>query len=285
MYGPGFGPSLPPQTQAQAPHPHGYYRPPNAAHAAALPQLATAHRAVAASAAAAAAYGYQPHAGSVAARVTPREAGMSAVEETYAQLADRTKARLGVPALGGGMASLGKAFIDHSGPHMLSAAQTGIKHTSPAHVLGDGSHDDIRTYMGAEAAAKLDAALSLSGTPASFGLDDTQFRAYHQASMAQALALEGATNPDLDMLLSATAPFSASQNMIRRAMAAQAQLRPINMTPSRWLWSGPAWRESVPVPTMSMYGSPPGGITPAMEAHMLEITCGADQGPMLMEPY
>jgi hypothetical protein len=217
--------------------------------------------------------------------MTPREAGMSAVEEKYAQMGDRAKAALGVPALGGGMASLGKAYMDHSGKEFLSAATTGIKHTSAAVALSDASHDDIRTYMGEEAASKLDAALSLSGTPAAFSLNDTQARAYHQAAMAQSMALEGSVDPDLDMLLGASAPFLGTQSMIRRAMQAQASLRSINPTPTRWMWQGPAWRDSVSMPTMSPYGPQQSAITPAMETYMLEITCGADQGPILIEPY
>jgi hypothetical protein len=210
---------------------------------------------------------------------------MSAVEETYAQMSDRVKSNLGVPGLGGGMASLGKAYMPHTGKEFLSAATSGIKHTGSAMALSDGSHDDIRTYMGEEAANKLDAALSLSGTPAAFSLNDTQARAYHQTAIAQSLALEGAVDPDLDMLLSATAPFSATRGYITRAMRAQASMMPINVTPSRWQWQGPAWRDSVPMPTMGAMGPQNGQITPAMEDYYLSITCGADQGPILIEPY
>ena len=217
--------------------------------------------------------------------LSAREHGMSPYEVSRVAMADQAKAALGVMGLGGAITSLGKVYIPHQGPEMLSAAQTGIKHTSPAMPLVDQSHADLHAYLGAETAGKLDAALSLSGTPASFHLNDTQHLQAHRAALATQLALEGNPNPDIMMLMSATAPFTASRGMIQNALRAQAELSyPTTDVPRRWMWASPAWRQSVPMPVLGANG-PQFGITPAQEDYMMSITCGADVGPIRVEPY
>ena len=292
-----------PMYQSRLP-PSAYPSLPSTQHTA-FPTLDTARQAMRHSAAAAASYGYQaPSRAAVSATpamrmggvhpgmhappppaLSAREHGMSPFELQRATLADQAKRAIGVPGLGGGLATLGKAYIPHQGREMLSASQTSIKHTSPALALVDQSHEDMHAYLGAETAGKLDAALSLSGTPAAFHLNDTQHMQAHRAALATQLALEHSSEPDLDLLMSATAGFTATQSMIRNSLRAQASLMATNEAPTRWMWNGPMWRMATPMPTVGAYGAGLGSITPGLEDYMLSITCGADQGPILIEPY
>lgn len=196
----------------------------------------------------------------------------AAVEAQY----QRALAATGASALGTTAGQLPQVI--HSGPensrHLVHLSQTSIGNTHTGN-LQDAFHDstDQLALLAPDDAMKLNKALSLSGTPSSFLADDDTESKRKTAAIVHAMLMTSRVEPKLEDVMATTSPFIATKALIQRSLAAQASVdRPIVRAPMRWLYSAPAWRQSVPVPTMSPIL--PDGITPGQEFYMEQIQCG-----------
>jgi hypothetical protein len=172
-------------------------------------------------------------------------------------------------------------IYESSGPTLAYAAQTPVRGAA-INAFSDGN----LALIDPEGAAKLDRALS-PNVPAVWAMDEKTADDRKKAELMKAMMLNGAVDPSLDDIMSASAPYVANAAMARRALLAQSSLdRNMIMEPAlRFLYQAPLYRPAVVTPTMSPMVADTNGLTPGQENYLMSINCANDGLPMTQEPY
>jgi hypothetical protein len=157
-----------------------------------------------------------------------------------------------------------------TGGTMAHSMKTNMKVAALQTAFDDG---DLAMYD-PEGAAQLDKALSLTGLPETFRMDDVAYEARKNAEILRTLELTGAADPSLEQVLASGTPFLATQSLLKRAVDAQGAIDRMGIiaTPQRFLYSNPGYRQATPAPTMSPVVTE-GTITPGQEYYLMQTGC------------
>lgn len=192
-------------------------------------------------------------------------------------------ARAGTRDLTDGTGKLPQVVAKTNGPSNV--------HMAPTAIRGGNVHTDFtdsgsqHALLDPEGNAKLNRAMSLSGTPALFHANDADQNKHKRNEIFKAMMLNGRVDPDVDDVLSASAPFVATSNMLRRAVQAQNAVdrETIIQTPLRFLYQSPLYRPTVPTPPISpVVGD---NITPGQAYFLQSVACANQGQPVTQESY
>lgn len=168
------------------------------------------------------------------------------------------------------------------GPSLRHALKTTASAASVVGAFHDGTLADIDP----EGQSQLDKALSMTGVPATFGMDAVTAENRKNAEIMKTLLLNGQVDPCIEDIMQASAPFLATSEMLRRSVAAEDSLDRglIIQTPMRFLYSSPLYRMAVPMPVQNPLGAQE-NVPPGLEIYRMSLQCGQQDKPMTMEPY
>jgi hypothetical protein len=163
-----------------------------------------------------------------------------------------------------------------SGPSHVHQHKTGIANVGQVHAADAWTESDIRKYSPSTADA-LDKAMSFTGASAAWNLDASQEKARRVDAIKKAMFLQGRVNPTLAEVLEASAPMVATQDLIKRAVAAQTAVdRSAVLQPAlRFLNANQLYRAPTPAAVMS---PPQDGMTPGQENYYMQIACNSPCG-------
>ena len=193
-----------------------------------------------------------------------------------------------IPALAQNLDNSGyipKVIAHAGGPAMAHSFPTTI---TAAAFSKEINEDGYLAQVDPETNAEVNAALALTGVPATFGLDQDQYERRKAAEIIRTMELVGAADPSIEQVMAASTPFIATQDILRRATQATGRIDSeiIIEAPMRFLYANPGYRLSTPGVTLSPVVAENSAITPAQEYYMLQTGCfdgtcalGAKQEP------
>lgn len=210
--------------------------------------------------------------------------GGSAADQRVANASATASAAVNGQSIGGPQ-GLGTAFVHMDNPYLSSASKTQNQNSGTLDDIRDFTDAYMGEYMDKDDYDKVTKALSLSGTPDAFHADEAATLQARNAAIVNSVMLDGKPNPTLEQIMGSTAPFTATKCLIQKALRAQSAVdrETIIQTPLRFLNQGPLYMPPVPFPTMGII--PPDTVTPGWEIAAMSVTCGANDGPITMEPY
>lgn len=215
---------------------------------------------------------------SVAVQLPP---GASDMERHVAAQVAYAKSQVGM--LPDGTGQMAPLIMQPAGDALMHMGPTKINHTGGTTAASFGE-SDLALYD-PEGAAKLDAAMTLSGTPAAFHMDDQTERARRSAEIVKSMMLTGTVDPSIDDVMGASSPFIATSAMIRRATASQAAIDRATVieTPLRFFYQPPLYRPATAMPTMSPI--PGDNMTAGQQFYYQSLACQAQGLPVTQESY
>jgi hypothetical protein len=177
---------------------------------------------------------------------------------------------------------LPQVIAETEGASLTHAAKTSVRADHALTAFNDGTLASIDP----EGAAKLDRAMSSIGVPGVWGMDAITADQRKKSELMKSIMLSGQIDPSIEDVLAASAPYVATAEMARRAIAAQGALdRSMIMRPAtRFLNQNPLYRPAVATPTMSPFVGD-NGLTPGQENYLMSIGCGAQDAPLIQETY
>ncbi len=177
---------------------------------------------------------------------------------------------------------LPQVIAESSGASLTHAAKTAVRADQAMSSFSDGTLASIDP----EGAAKLDKAMSSVGVPGVWGMDAVTAEERKKAELMKSMLLTGQVDPSAEDVLAASAPYVATAEMARRAIAAQGALdRTMIIRPAtRFLYQNALYRPAVATPTMSPFAGD-NGLTPGQENYLMSIGCGTQDAPLIQETY
>jgi hypothetical protein len=178
-------------------------------------------------------------------------------------------------------------MVQHvDGSSLQHQAATVIRNTGNT-LAGDFQESDIGQFD-PEGAAKLNAALTLTGTPQRFHATDEEEAMTRRAAIMNNLRLAGKVDATVDDVLSITAPVVATKSALQRALNASRSLERgiVLQTPMRFLYDNllTGSRQATPMPTMTPI-LPEFNMNPGQDFYYSSLQCSEVGKPVTFEGY